>query len=298
MKVTANGLQIEVDVQGPAHGETVMLIMGLGMQLVAWPDELAADLVGRGYRVVRFDNRDVGLSDGFNHLGMPSLFAPTLRYGLHLPVASPYKLADMADDAAGVLDALGIQAAHVCGASMGGMITQHMAVRHAARVKSLTLVMTSSGARRLPQASLRVRQVLLSRPRSPEVADVVAHQTHLLRVIGSPGYPPDPLRMQTRLEAAARRAYRPAGTARQLLAVVADGDRTPMLGKIRQPTHVIHGAQDPLVPPAAGEDLAQRIAGATLDLVPGMGHDLPVPLLPRIADGIAKAANAARARPV
>ena len=297
MKVTANGLQIEVDVQGPAQGETVMLIMGLGMQLVAWPDELVADLVARGFRVVRFDNRDVGLSDGFNHLGMPSLFGPTLRYGLHLPVASPYKLADMADDAAGVLDALGIKAAHVCGASMGGMISQHMAVRHAARVKSLTLVMTSSGARRLPQASLRVRQVLLSRPRSPELVDVVAHQTHLMQVIGSPGYPPDPQRQQRRLEAAARRAFRPAGTARQLLAVVADGDRTPMLGKIRQPTHVIHGAQDPLVPPAAGEDLAQRIAGATLDLVPGMGHDLPLPLLPRFADGIVKAASAARSGP-
>jgi len=295
MKVSANGLQIAVDVQGPAEGEPVLLIMGLGMQWLAWPDELVADLVARGHRVVRFDNRDAGLSDGFDHLGMPGMAGPMLRHALHLPVASPYTLRDMADDAAGVLDALGMVAAHVCGASMGGMIAQHLAVRHASRVKSLTLVMTSSGARRLPQPGLRVRQALLGRPRSSAVADVVAHLERVVGVIGSPGYPPDPQRLRERLEAAARRAWRPAGTARQLLAIVADGDRTPLLGRIRQPTRVVHGADDPLVPPAAGQDLAQRIAGATLDLVPGMGHDLPLPLLPRLADNITTAARAAGA---
>ena len=295
MKVSANGLQIAVDVQGPAEGEPVLLIMGLGMQWLAWPDELVADLVARGHRVVRFDNRDAGLSDGFDHLGMPGMAGPMLRHALHLRVASPYTLRDMADDAAGVLDALGMVAAHVCGASMGGMIAQHLAVRHAPRVKSLTLVMTSSGARRLPQPGLRVRQALLGRPRSSAVADVVAHLERVVGVIGSPGYPPDPQRLRERLEAAARRAWRPAGTARQLLAIVADGDRTPLLGRIRQPTRVVHGADDPLVPPAAGQDLAQRIAGATLDLVPGMGHDLPLPLLPRLADNITTAARAAGA---
>jgi len=295
MKVSANGLQIAVDVQGPADGEPVLLIMGLGMQWLAWPDELVADLVARGHRVVRFDNRDAGLSDGFDHLGMPGMAGPMLRHALHLRVASPYTLRDMADDAAGVLDALGMVAAHVCGASMGGMIAQHLAVRHASRVKSLTLVMTSSGARRLPQPGLRVRQALLGRPRSSAVADVVAHLERVVGVIGSPGYPPDPQRLRERLEAAARRAWRPAGTARQLLAIVADGDRTPLLGRIRQPTRVVHGADDPLVPPAAGQDLAQRIAGATLDLVPGMGHDLPLPLLPRLADNITTAARAAGA---
>ena len=295
MKVSANGLQIAVDVQGPAEGEPVLLIMGLGMQWLAWPDELVADLVARGHRVVRFDNRDAGLSDGFDHLGMPGMAGPMLRHALHLRVVSPYTLRDMADDAAGVLDALGMVAAHVCGASMGGMIAQHLAVRHASRVKSLTLVMTSSGARRLPQPGLRVRQALLGRPRSSAVADVVAHLERVVGVIGSPGYPPDPQRLRERLEAAARRAWRPAGTARQLLAIVADGDRTPLLGRIRQPTRVVHGADDPLVPPAAGQDLAQRIAGATLDLVPGMGHDLPLPLLPRLADNITTAARAAGA---
>ena len=291
MKVNANGLQIEVDVQGPAGGEPVLLVMGLGMQLVAWPDELVADLVARGFRVVRFDNRDVGLSDGHDHLGMPGMVGPMLRHALRLPVPSPYTLRDMADDAAGVLDALGIPAAHVCGASMGGMIAQQMAVRHPQRVKSLTLIMTTSGARHLPQPAMRVRQALLGKPRSTAVADVVAHLEGLVHTIGSPGYRPDPARLRQRLEASVQRAYRPSGTARQLLAIVADGDRTPLLRQIRHPTRVIHGADDPLVPPAAGQHLASQIAGATLDLVPGMGHDLPLPLLARIADGIATAAG-------
>jgi pimeloyl-ACP methyl ester carboxylesterase len=291
MKVQANGLQIEVDVQGPEGGEPVLLVMGLGMQLVAWPDELVAELVARGFRVVRFDNRDVGLSEGHDHLGMPGMVGPMLRYTLRLPVPAPYKLRDMADDAVGVLDALGIPAAHVCGASMGGMIAQQMAVRHPQRVKSLTLIMTTSGARHLPQPSLRVRQALLAKPRSNAVADVVAHLEGLVHTIGSPGYRPDPARLRQRLQASVLRAYRPSGTARQLLAIVADGDRTPLLRQIRHPTRVIHGADDPLVPPAAGQHLASQIAGATLDLVPGMGHDLPLPLLPRIADGIATAAG-------
>jgi pimeloyl-ACP methyl ester carboxylesterase len=292
MKLHANGIQIETDVQGPPGGEPVLLIMGLGMQLVAWPDELVADLVARGFRVIRFDNRDVGLSDGHDHLGMPGMLGPMLRHALRLPVPAPYRLRDMANDAVGVLDALGIPAAHVCGASMGGMIAQQMAVHHPQRVKSLTLVMTTSGARHLPQPSLRVRQALLARPRSTAVADVVAHLQGLVHTIGSPGYRPEPARLRERLEASVRRAYRPAGTARQLLAIVADGDRTPLLRQIRHATRVIHGADDPLVPPAAGRHLASQIPGATLDLVPGMGHDLPLALLPRLADGIAQAAAA------
>jgi pimeloyl-ACP methyl ester carboxylesterase len=291
MKLQANGLQIEVDVQGPAGGEPVLLVMGLGMQLVAWPEELVAELVARGFRVIRFDNRDVGLSQGHDHLGMPRMAGAMLRYTFRLPVPSPYTLRDMAADAVGVLDALGIPAAHVCGASMGGMIAQQMAVHHPQRVKSLTLIMTTSGARHLPQPSLRVRQALLGKPRSTAVADVVAHLEGLIHTIGSPGYRPEPARLRERLELSVRRAYRPAGTARQLLAIVADGDRTPLLRQIRQPTRVIHGADDPLVPPAAGQHLADQIAGATLDLVPGMGHDLPLPLLPRIAAGIAIAAG-------
>jgi len=293
MKVTANGIQIEVDVQGPPEGQPLMLVMGLGMQYVAWPEELVADLVARGFRVIRFDNRDIGLSQGFDQAGPPRMVGAMLRYTLRLPVPAPYRLRDMADDAIGVLDALGIRSAHVVGASMGGMIAQHMAAHHPTRLRSLTLIMTTSGARQLPQPSFRVRQALMARPRSVAVTDVVAHLEGLLRVIGSPGYPADPVRQRERLEAAVRRAWRPTGTARQLLAVVADGDRSPMLSRIRVPTRVVHGADDPLVPPAAASDLVAKIPGATLDLVPGMGHDLPLVLLPRLADDIAQAAGSA-----
>lgn len=293
MQLNANGRAIEVDVQGLAGGDPLLLVMGLGMQLVAWPDELVADLVARGFRVVRFDNRDVGLSAGLDHQGMPGMAGAMLRYTLHLPVPAPYSLQDMAADALGVLDALGIPAAHVCGASMGGMIAQHLAARHPGRVKSLTLLMTTSGARHLPQPRWAVRQALLSRPRSSAVADVVAHLEGVLQVIGSPAYPPDATRQRQRLDASVRRAWRPTGTARQLLAIVADGDRSALLAGITAPTQVVHGADDPLVPPAAANDLAAKIHGAALELVPGMGHDLPLALLPRMADAIQRAARRA-----
>lgn len=295
MKISANGLAIEVDDQGPPGGEPVLLIMGLGMQLLGWPDELVQLLVSRGLRVIRFDNRDIGLSQGFDALGVPNVPVQAIRYALHLPVKAPYTIAEMAEDARGLLDALGIASAHVCGASMGGMIAQHLAVRHPQRVRSLVLLMTTSGSRRLPQPAARVRRALLARPRSSAPADVVPHLEKLLRVIGSPAFPPEPQRLRTRLEAMVRRSWHPQGTARQLIAVVADGDRTPMLAKIQAPTRVVHGAADPLIPPEAGRDLARRIAGAELDLIDGMGHDLPLQVLERLADGIA--ANARRAAP-
>ena len=164
MKVRANGVEIEVEVDGPAGGEPLLLIMGLGMQLVGWHDGLVEQFVAQGFRVIRFDNRDIGLSQGFDELGMPNLALAAARQVLGLPIAPPYTLADMADDAAGVLDALGVSAAHVCGASMGGMIAQLMALRHPERVRSLTLIMTSSGSRRLPRPSLRVQRAMLARP--------------------------------------------------------------------------------------------------------------------------------------
>jgi len=294
MKIIANGLQIEVDIQGPEHGEPVLLIMGLGMQLIGWPDELVQMLVQRGFRVIRHDNRDVGLSQGFDQQGVPNVVVAALRHRLRLRVHAPYQLADMAADALGVLDALGIEHAHVVGASMGGMIAQHIAAKHPRRVKSLTLIMTSSGARHLQQPHPRVVRMLMSRPQKPDLQAYIAHMTRVLSVIGSPGYPPDPQRLQQRLMASFQRAYRPAGTARQLVAVAADGDRSPLLQRIVAPTRVIHGEADPLVPAPAAHDLVQKIPGAVADVVPGMGHDLPMALLPRIAEGIAE--NAARGR--
>ncbi len=290
MRISANGIGIELDDQGLPGGEPLLLIMGLGMQLTGWPQELVQLLVARGFRVLRMDNRDCGLSQGFEQAGVPNLVWAGMRHAMHLPVHSPYRIADMADDALGVLDALGLAQAHVCGASLGGMIAQHLAARHPQRVKSLTLLMSTSGSRRLPQPSLRVQRVLMSRPDGRDPAAVAAHLRHVLAVIGSPAFPADPARLDERLQAMVQRAWRPSGTARQLLAVVADGDRSALLPLIESPTQVIHGEADPLIPVAAGHDLAARIAGARLDLVPGMGHDLPLQLLPRFADGIAAAA--------
>jgi pimeloyl-ACP methyl ester carboxylesterase len=269
------------------------MIMGLGMQLVAWPEPLVHKLIARGFRVIRIDNRDAGLSQGFDDAGVPNLAWAALRYAMHLPVTSPYSLADMAGDALAVLDTLGLQRAHVCGASMGGMIAQHLASAQPQRLKSLTLMMTSSGARGLPHARPQVRRAMLSRPRDRSDDAVAAHLQRLLELIGSPGYPADPATLHERLLASVRRAYRPAGIARQLLAIIADGDRSPLLARIGAPTRVIHGEADPLVPVQCGVDLVRRIAGAQADIVPGMGHDLPDALFDRFADGIRD--NAARA---
>ena len=286
MKVEANGVRIEVDDQGPADGPVVLLIMGLGMQLIAWPQTMVQMLVRQGFRVVRFDNRDIGLSQGFDAAGVPNMALAGLRHAMHLPVHSPYSLADMARDALGVLDALDIEQAHVCGASMGGMIAQHLAAMAPERVASLTLMMTTSGSRRLPQPSWRVRRALMSRPMKPGADAAVDWIIQVLHLIGSPAYPSDPQALRTRALESVQRAWHPSGSARQLLAVVADGDRSALLPHIQAPTLVIHGVDDPLVPVACGEDLAQRIADARADFIPGMGHDLPEELLPRFAQGI------------
>lgn len=284
--VVANGTALEVDDEGPPGAEPVLLVMGLGMQLIAWPDELVQRLLAHGHRVVRFDNRDAGLSQGFDERGVPNLAAAGIKHLLHLPQRPPYTLADMADDTLGLLDALHLERVHLVGASMGGMIAQHLAARHPARVASLALIMTTSGARDLPQPGWALRGLLLQRPDGHDTEAIVAHLERLWRAIGSPGYPPEPEALRERLRASVARAWRPAGTARQLAAVVADGDRRALLPLIQAPTVVIHGEADPLVPVAAGRELAQLIAGARADVIPGMGHDLPEALLPRLAGQI------------
>ena len=292
-KVHANGLMIEVDDQGPRDAPVVLLVMGLGMQLIAWPDELVELLVAQGFRVVRFDNRDAGLSDGFDHAGVPSIPLNALRHFLRLPVRSPYALKDMAADAVGVLDALGIARAHVVGASLGGMISQHLAARWPERAASLTLIMTTSGSRRLPGPTLRARRALMSQPANREHETLIAHSIGVFTAIGSPAYRPAPAELRARVVATITRASRPHGSARQLLAIAADGDRTSLLARIQAPTQVIHGVVDPLVPVANGRDLVRRIPGALGDFIEGMGHDLPQALLGRFAQGIAR--NAQRA---
>jgi pimeloyl-ACP methyl ester carboxylesterase len=293
MQIQANGLRLEVDDQGPPDspgGPPILMIMGMGMQLIAWPEPLVQMLVEHGRRVIRVDNRDAGLSQGFDHLGTPNMAWAVVRYLLHLPVHAPYTIAEMAADMVGLLDAFGLQQAQVVGASLGGMVAQHLAATRPERVARLTLIMTTSGARGLPQPSTRVRAALMERRPSEDdgIEAVVDRLERVFTLIGSPAYRPEREAFRERLRVAATRAYRPAGSVRQLAAVVADGDRSALLARITAPTHIVHGAEDPLVPVAAAQDLHAKIAGSTLEVIEGMGHDLPQALWPRLADSIAR----------
>jgi pimeloyl-ACP methyl ester carboxylesterase len=284
MKVTSNGLSIEVEDTGPAgEREPVLLVMGLGMQLTAWPQALVDALVAAGYRVIRFDNRDIGLSTWLDHLGVPNLLWEGMKARIGLAVRAPYSLSDLAADAFGVLDALGVRRAHVVGASMGGMIAQRMALAAPERICTLASIMSSSGARHLPGPQPRVLQVMLSRPKDHSQAAVLAHYVRLFQAIGSPGFPEPAEALRERILASVRRGgYHPAGSARQLAAIAADTTRAEALRQLRVPTLVVHGGADPLVPPACGEDTARRIPGARLVTIPGMGHDLPAGVVERL----------------
>ena len=296
MQVGANRITLEVQDHGSLSAEPLLLIMGLGMQLVAWPEGLVGALVSSGFRVIRFDNRDVGLSQSFDRFGVPSVMRDVFKYSLGMNVQSAYTLADMADDAAGVLAALGVPSAHVFGVSMGGMIAQHLALRHRESVRSLTLMMTSSGARRLPGPSMKVRVAMMSRPKDAgDMAAIVAYYVRLYRLIGSPAYPDSDNDIAQRIEGWVRRAYRPAANLRQLMAIAADGDRTSLLRQLRVPSHVIHGRDDALLPLPAGKDLAGKIAGASLEIIDGMGHDLPQALWPSFVRSIRATAGRASA---
>jgi pimeloyl-ACP methyl ester carboxylesterase len=282
VKVAANGLSLEVEDTGEAGRPAVLLVMGLGMQLVAWPLSFVQALHDAGLRVVRFDNRDIGLSQKLDSLGVPNLMWESVKHRLGLPVRAPYSVADMAADALGVLDALGIARAHVVGVSMGGMIAQRIALAAPQRVRSLTSIMSSSGARHLPGPRAHVLQALLSRPQGRGEAAIVAHYVKLFRAIGSPGFPLDDQQLRERILVGARRNYHPAGTARQMAAIAADARRADELARIQAPTLVIHGKDDPLVPFACGQDTARRIPGARLVAIEGMGHDLPPGVVERI----------------
>jgi pimeloyl-ACP methyl ester carboxylesterase len=295
MRIQSNGLNIEVEEHGPKEGEPMLLIMGLGMQLIGWPDPFVELLAGAGYRVIRFDNRDVGLSDKFEHWGRADLARAALRYTFRMKIDAPYLLADMAQDALGILDSMGIDRCHIVGASMGGMIAQIIAAEHPRRARSLTLMMTTAGARRLPGPTAKARRALLSSPRNPrDIASVIEHGQRVFKVIESPAYPTPDEALRARLERSLGRSYYPQGIGRQLLAVVASGDRTPLLSRITAPTLVIHGRDDTLVPVANGIDLARRIPGARLELIDGMNHDLPDALLPRLSGLIAAHAGQSR----
>jgi pimeloyl-ACP methyl ester carboxylesterase len=258
MQVQANGIPIEVEDSG-GSGPAVLLVMGLGMQLIAWPDTLVRGLAQAGYRVIRHDNRDAGLSRIFDELHLPNLPWAMLSQRLGLRVNAPYTLGDMAQDALGVLDALGVARAHVLGASMGGMIAQRMAMAAPERLLSLTSAMSSSGARGLPGPTHEVAHAMLTRPPAGDRQAMLAHSVRFFRLIGGPGFvvPEDELR--ARVGAALSRAYHPRGVLRQLLAIMADDTRAALLARIATPTLVVHGQGDPLVPLPCGQDTARRI---------------------------------------
>lgn len=286
----ANGLKLCYDEFGEPGNPAMLLIMGLGTQMIAWTEEFCQKLADQGYRVVRFDNRDVGLSEKIE-ADPPSMLSLLGNRLFKRPISTPYTLNDMAADAIGVLDALEISKAHIIGASMGGMIAQIIAAKYPERTLSLTSIMSTSGARHLPQASSKITALMLRR-RADTEEQRLKNSIALWRVIGSPAYQPSEEDLKARILRAYRRNYCPKGYLRQVGAIAASGDRTALLGKISVRTVVIHGAADLLVPLAGGEHTASLIPYAQLRVYEGMGHDVPQPLYDRIISDIVSVAAA------
>lgn len=287
-QITANGISIEYETHGNPSDPPLLLIMGLGAQLTLWPIELVEALVGHGYYVIRHDNRDIGLSEKFGHAGIPNFRKVALLRMFGIRTKLPYRLSDMAADAAGLLGALGIDSAHVVGGSMGGMIAQLMAIEHAPRVRTLTSIFSTTGNPRLPRPRPEAMKALLDRaPPGATLDDVIPIGIRVARAIGSPAYPTPEERLRERIARDFHRSFYPEGPARQIAAIMDDGDRRKRLTKVIAPTLVIHGTDDPLVPVEGGRDTAKAIPGAKLHEIPGMGHDLPLELVDEIAAAIA-----------
>lgn len=285
-QIRANDIVLEVESFGPLDAAAVVLVMGLGAQLTRWNRELCELLVGRGYRVIRFDNRDCGLSTRFD---TPAQFSGGKW-------TAPYSIADMASDVVGLLDALAIDSAHLAGASLGGAVVQHLAADHPRRVRSLTSIMASSGNPLLPPSTpLAAAALMAPLPLARDEDSIVADAIRRFRVVASPGYPTSDADLDRIFRGEYRRAFFPAGVARQLAALVSDGDRSALLRRITVPTVVLHGADDPLIDVEHGRDTARRIPGAELRVIPGMGHDFPVALSGVFADAICAAAAKADA---
>lgn len=295
--VDANGLKIDCEVSGEPGAPVVLLVMGLGMPSALWPDPVVQTLTGAGFRVVTFDNRDSGGSTRLEGVPVPNVLRAIGRALLRRPVAAPYTLDDMAADAVGLLDALGFDQVHVVGASMGGMIGQVIAAKYPSRVLSLTSIMSNSGnpERRIAFGRWKALRAIIRKPPPPDdIEAVVRHLMHVFGVIGSPAFRHELESMRPLFERVARRGLYRAGTSRQLLAILATGDRRPLLKQVAVPTLVLHGADDPLVPVAAGQDTAAHIPGAQLEIIPGMGHDFPPGLMAQLAARIVEHCRAAQ----
>jgi len=280
-RVRANGIDIEYESFGRDSDPTILLIMGFAGQLTLWPLDLCRGLAARGFRVIRYDNRDIGKSTHFTDRPAPDVAQLHAKVLAGQQAEAPYSLDDMAADAAGLLDALGIAQAHIVGASMGGMIAQLFAAHYASKTKSLVSIMSTTGRHDLPQAAPEVMAVLATPPKSTGRLDRIEAAIHGWRVIGSPGYPQSDAEIRANAEREVDRTpYDAAGLARQLAAIITARPRNELLKSVRAPALVIHGADDPLVPASGGQDTAKSIAGAEWISIPGAGHDLPAALTP------------------
>jgi pimeloyl-ACP methyl ester carboxylesterase len=293
--VRANGIDLCYEIFGDPAAEPMILIMGLGAQMIHWDDDFCRQLAARGFRVIRFDNRDIGkstrLSGGKRLTAMEML---KLRF-LNIPVQAPYKLRDMAEDTIGLTDALGIKSAHLVGASMGGMIAQEIAISFPQRVRSLTSIMSTTGNPRLPWPTREAMATLVAPPpRSRE--EFLERYARTWKLLRAGSFPEDEALDRSRAERTFERGLNPAGAGRQFRAVLASGSRKERLHTVRAPTLVIHGTVDPLVRPEGGKDTAASIPGAKLLMIEGMGHALPIPMWPQIIDAIDKHAHAASAK--
>ncbi|HEX3609246.1 MAG TPA: alpha/beta hydrolase [Solirubrobacterales bacterium] len=286
-----NGIEIAYQEVGDPAGEPLMLVMGLGTQMLGWDERLCVRLAGRGFRVVRFDNRDIGRSTMLDAAGVPS----RLDLFLGRREGAAYLLSDMAADTVGLMDHLRIESAHVAGVSMGGMIGQTLAIEHGERVRSLVSIMSSTGSRRVGTPSLKAFGLMLAE--APRDRDgYVERILKTFEVIGSPAYPTDREGLRQVAGEMYDRSHNPRGILRQMHAITASGNRTPALRKLKLPVSVIHGTRDPLIRPSGGRATARAIPGARLRIVEGMGHDLPRDLWPIFADEIADTASRAGGR--
>ncbi|GAA5085132.1 alpha/beta hydrolase [Thermocatellispora tengchongensis] len=290
LNVGPAGIDVAYERFGEAHNPPVLLVMGVAAQMINWPDGFCAELADRGMHVIRFDNRDAGLSTHLSDAPPPDLPA-ALAGDLS---SAAYTLSDMAADAVGLLDALGLDSAHFVGASMGGMIAQTVAIEHPDRIRSLTSMMSTTGAPSVGQASPEALAVL-GGPPAVTREEVIERAVRMLRVVGSPGFPMEEAELRERTGRAYDRSYDPAGTARQAVAAVASGDRTARLGQVTTPTLVIHGADDAMCDVSGGHATAAAIPGAELVVIDGMGHNLPRDLWPDIAAHIAALVHRAEA---